>query len=220
MLTRMQAWIGSPEALLSSSVTSTYVWNLLIEEFQLPRKLGLLKSTNPRLVHRLDQREELFQELSGRWWEQAAYADAFDEHPDRAGDFDLSLIQDPQDRATLRRDYHEAVSSLSAQNYKAAIVLCGSLAEALLRVWLQRHNYLTAQELDKGGLYDYLAAARRHQADGFVSDASLLTMVDNGLRQWRNLVHPAVTQRKSMVVDEHKASISLELVKSLAKNLR
>jgi hypothetical protein len=219
VLTRMQAWIRSPEALLSSSATSTYVWKLLMEEFQLSRKLELLKSSNPRLLHRLEERAELFQELSGRWWKEAAYADAFDEDPDQAGDFDLSLIQDPSDRALLRRDYHEAVSSLSAQNYKATVVLCGSLAEALLRVWLQRHNYVTAQELDAGRLYDYLATARNHPADGFIKDASILTMVDDGLRQWRNLVHPAVAQRRNMLVDEHKAAICVELVKSLAKNL-
>jgi hypothetical protein len=220
VLTRMRAWIGSPEALLSSSATSTYVWKLLIEEFQLARKLELLKSTNPKLFHRLDQRAELFQELSGRWWLQAAYADAFDEDPHRGGDFDLSLVQSANDRALLRRDYHEAVSSLSAQNYKAAIVLCGSLAEALLRIWIQRHNYLTAAKLDAGGLYDYLTVAREHQADGYVRDTSILTMVGHGLRQWRNLVHPAVAERRNIIVDEQKATISLELVKSLAKNLK
>jgi hypothetical protein len=218
-MTRVQAWIENPEALLSSSATSTYVWNLLREEFRLSRKLELIKSTNPQLFRRLNQREALFQELSGRWWQQAAYADAFDEDPDEGGDFDLSLVQDPSDRALLRHDYHEAVSSLSAQNYKATIVLCGSLAEALLHIWLQRHNYMTARELDKGVLKSYVERAQAHVSDGFIGDSTLLNMIDEGLREWRNLVHAAVVKRKELSVDEHKAAISLEIVKSLAKNL-
>jgi hypothetical protein len=219
ILTRLQAWLESPEALLSLSATSTYIWKLLVEEFRLCEKLALLRSVNPGLPRRLEQRTQLFQELSGAWWKQAAYADAFDEDPDPGGEFDLSLVPDRNDRALLRRDYHEAVSSLSAQNYKATIILCGSLAEALLRIWLQRRNYLTSRDLNRGGLKDYLDAARAHESDGFVKDKSILDIVDKGLREWRNLVHPAVAVRKNLTVDEDKAAISLAAVRSLAKNL-
>jgi hypothetical protein len=219
ILTRMQTWVESPEALLSSSVTSTYIWKLLVREFQLCEKLTLLRSVNPALPRQLEQRAQLFQELSGAWWQQAAYADAFDEDPDEGGEFDLSLVPDRNDRLLLRHDYHEAVSSLSAQNYKATVILCGSLAEALLRIWLQRHNYLTASQLDKGDLNSYLTAARTHLSGGFVKDSSILDIVDKGLRKWRNLVHPAVAVRKNLTVDKDKAEISLLAVRSLAKNL-
>jgi hypothetical protein len=50
ILTRMQAWLESPEALLSVSATNTYIWKLLVQEFRLGQKLNLLRSVNPVLV--------------------------------------------------------------------------------------------------------------------------------------------------------------------------
>jgi tetratricopeptide (TPR) repeat protein len=144
----------------------------------------------------------------------------------------LSLLSSAELTAMLERDLREAVIALATQCYKSALVLCGSIIEAILmdRLMARRDSAIKSLErlLTKEG-------KRIRAQDKRIENWTLERLLDvareeniisgnlyywgHGIRGFRNLVHPGVEQRRTVDVSRDNAEIAWMIVKRLLKEL-
>jgi hypothetical protein len=144
----------------------------------------------------------------------------------------LSLLESPELRHTLERDLREAVMSLATQSYKSALILCGSIVEATLMDRLLTRQVSALQSYER---LQIKVGKTVRAKDKNIKEWSLNTLLDvaheeniistnlyhwgHGIRGFRNLVHPAVEQRKEMEVSRENAEVAWSVVKRLLKEL-
>jgi hypothetical protein len=104
-------------------------------------------------------------------------------------------IADDAIRALVERDARELQRALQAKMWKAAIVLAGGCAEAVLLDLFGRHPDLTTKHFPGGSLGNATLGTLVDKAH----DASLITEAErdmaSAIRHWRNLTHPALALR-------------------------
>ncbi|MDI6795186.1 MAG: hypothetical protein QME81_20365, partial [bacterium] len=115
----------------------------------------------------------------------------------------------------LIEDYAEARSSLQSRNYKATIVLCGSLIEAVLVDILKQKEIPTQKAYNQLTLNDAINTIKSHK---LIKNQALLSLFDP-LRKYRNMIHPGVSDREGILPDPSIAHIALETVNLLIKEL-
>ena len=144
----------------------------------------------------------------------------------------LSVVTSQELGGMLRRDLREAVFSLATQSNKAALILCGSVAEAILLDRLQARQESAIKSLEA-----VLTRANRRMVadDKHIERWTLERLLDvareeniisdnlyhwgHGIRGFRNLVHPGVEQRRTMEVSRENAEIAWQVVKRLLREL-
>jgi tetratricopeptide (TPR) repeat protein len=144
----------------------------------------------------------------------------------------LSVVTSPELIVFLRRDMREAVFSLATQSYKATLILCGSIVEAILldrlqtrrdsairsleNVFAKANKRMTAddKDIERWTLERLLDVARE---ENIISEN--LYHWGHGIRGFRNLVHPGVEQRKKIDVSRDGAEIAWQVVKHLLNEL-
>ena len=143
-------------------------------------------------------------------------------------DHGFSFIANPQLRSIIERDYQEIPRCLAAEAYKAATVMCGSVMEALLLDALLADGPKAKQSAealtDKGGkvpkdfgkwsLRLMIAVAQDLQ----ILPAAILGMSDP-IREYRNLIHPAVEMRKKIAPEREEARAAQTALDVIIKNL-
>lgn len=141
---------------------------------------------------------------------------------------DFSFIANPDLRPIIERDYEEILRCLGAKAYKAATVMCGSVMEALLLDALLADEPKAKQSAealtDKGGkvpkdlgkwsLRLMIAVAQDLQ----ILPAAILGMSDP-IREYRNLIHPAVEMRKKIAPEREEARAAQTALDVIIKNL-
>jgi hypothetical protein len=140
---------------------------------------------------------------------------------------EFSFMADPQLRSMIERDYREIQPCLTAGAYKAATVMCGSVMEALLLDALltrqtQAKQCLQApktkgkvvKDLRKWPLSGMIAVAQELR----ILPTTILGMSDS-LREYRNLIHPAVEIRKQITPEEEEATLAHSALRVIIKNL-
>jgi hypothetical protein len=212
----IRAWLRHPAAILSASHSNRLAWDLVVDALGIGERLRLTEAINPDLIRSIERKEALFAQISNRWWES----------PDFAAGFDLAAmtlskvlrrLKDTSLRASILEDLREAETSLSAQNFKAAVVMSGAAVEAMLLGLLEQETTLGAANLRSKGLHDYLELARTHR---LISDTAMLDLLDNTLREWRNYVHPGKALRTGVVLTSDHAKIVVTAASALAKSLQ
>lgn len=112
-------------------------------------------------------------------------------------------------RASLDSDYRELRACIDAQAWKAALVIAGSIVEALLVDYLVASDYQKKAKTDplKMALHDVVLACK---TEGILSErtADLCSVV----RSYRNLIHPGRALRLGDTPDEANARIADSLV--------
>ena len=120
----------------------------------------------------------------------------------------IGRINDETLKGILLRDFQECAISVIAQQYKSAIIICGSIIEAIL-------VYVTEQ---KGIVkYDIGTLLRGKTKSKLVKEMDLNELLELGkqekiidieeyhlsnyVRAYRNIIHPSCEVRKSYVVD-------------------
>ena len=143
-------------------------------------------------------------------------------------DPDFSFIANPELRSIIERDYQEIPRCLAAEAYKAGIVMCGSVMEALLLDALladepkakQSAEALTdnggkvPKDLGKWSLRSMIAVAQDLQ----ILSKTVLGMSDP-IREYRNLIHPAVEMRKKIAAEREEARAAQTALDVIIKNL-
>lgn len=142
---------------------------------------------------------------------------------------DFSFIANPDLRPIIERDYQEIPRCLAVQAYKAATVMCGSVMEALLLDALLADEAKAKQS----------SKARKDQAGKIIKDLGrwpLSSMIDvaedlqripgttirlmsDAVREYRNLIHPAVQIRKQITAEKEEASAARAALDVIIKNL-
>jgi hypothetical protein len=142
---------------------------------------------------------------------------------------EFSFIADPDLRSIMDRDYQEIQACLDAKAYKAAIVMCGSVMEALLLDALLQ-NEVSARQSTK---------AAKNKAGNTIKDLGrwpLSRMIDvavelqilptpyygfmsDAVREHRNLIHPAVETRKQITPERTVANLARAALDVIIKNL-
>lgn len=132
----------------------------------------------------------------------------------------------------LRRDYRDAEFCFKNKRWKPAIVLYGSILEAILTYFLKKQkkvdlirmrnkinsSRLRNQRKIPSSLKWYTFSDMIDVAEGLGLITSELGRAD-WIREYRNLIHPAVELRGSIKPEENRASISRSLLDLVLKDI-
>lgn len=142
--------------------------------------------------------------------------------------FDFSFIADPDLRSIMDRDYQEIQACLDAKAYKAAIVMCGSVMEALLLDALLADEPKAKQSAKTlrdsiGKVHNDLRKWSLKTMIAVAQDLQILPTEIGGmseaLRGYRNLIHPAVEVRKKRTAEKQEARLAHSALDVIIKSL-
>ena len=139
-------------------------------------------------------------------------------------EFGFEFIRDEEIKNLLIRDWKEARKALHNELYKATVVLCGTVLEALLIDALScikeeakfsySQKYLKGKnkgnkppEIENWLLYQLIEIAK--QQGVISSDVAKFSHI---VRDYRNLIHPWAQKREQLRVDSHIASAVVNLL--------
>lgn len=134
----------------------------------------------------------------------------------------FAFVQDADIRAIVERDFDEAQRALVSKCWKAAIILCGGIIEAILLDLLGRDE-VRARSATKAPKTELL----RWDLADLIGVSLELKLVSAGIeklsqsvREFRNLVHPGREVRERIAFDAEEARIALEVVHILHRELK
>ena len=128
---------------------------------------------------------------------------------------DFAFVGDAAIREVLVRDFRELQLVHAGGCWKAALVLAGSCIEGILYdVAVREWNQVKLTSTAKGSL-----DASRWTLGQLVSACREARLLDRGvetlspaLKDYRNLVHPAVEVREGLRAEQHEANIAVSLL--------
>jgi hypothetical protein len=215
-LVRLLDWIQIPQAHLSDSVTNIKLWELLSKEFHLEEKA---RSVSDVFLPELEHKRAAFSRIS-RWWTLSDLPSAIRNAVHENEGLKFSIIKDQAFRSVIASDLEEAERSLDGRNYKATLILSGSIVEAVLLALHKAAGLLNvAHEKNgsvtfaKAGLADLIYSSRVNK---LVKQTATLPLLDS-VREYRNLIHPDNQIRNSIIADRHNAEIALRVAKLLVR---
>jgi len=135
---------------------------------------------------------------------------------------EFAFMKDNGLRSILERDYGEIQRAHLTKCWKSVIILCGSAIETILTDLLQHHqkHALTAKAAPKK------SDIREWDLKDLIEVAEELKLVSAGVeklshpvRQYRNLVHPGNEIRKKLVFGQEEATIAVEVLHILHRDL-
>ncbi|PYE49363.1 hypothetical protein HUB98_04050 [Paenibacillus barcinonensis] len=130
----------------------------------------------------------------------------------------LDKISNPVLKGMLERDLNENVFSLSTKSFKSALILSGSIIEAILLDHILAKN-ITQYTMENGrnkrvaqmDLNELLYVSNQ---ENFIDIQ--LYYLSHAIRGFRNLIHPGVEQRKrAVIVNEENAMLAWSIVKKV-----
>lgn len=130
----------------------------------------------------------------------------------------LDKITNPDLKGMLERDLNENVLSLITKSFKSALILSGSIIEAVLLDHISAKN-ITQYPMENGrnkrvsqmDLNELLYVSNQEK---FIDIQ--LYYLSHAIRGFRNLIHPGVEQRKhSVTVNEENALLAWSIVKKV-----
>ena len=136
----------------------------------------------------------------------------------------ISKIEDKGIVEILLRDFKECAIAMASKQEKSAIVLSGSMTEALLNYKVREKGIKSYKLIKDGeerkikikdmGLADLLEVAQKekiiHQTDYHLTQF---------LRNYRNLIHPSVELRKTMNIETEEAELIWGILKKIIKDI-
>jgi Tfp pilus assembly protein PilF len=144
----------------------------------------------------------------------------------------LKAIKSKELSIMLERDLNETVISLAIKSYKSALILSGSIAEAVLL-----DNLVSQKEVAIKALESLLSKENKKikNEDKRLDHWGLERMLDvaleiklisenlyhwgHGIRGFRNLVHPGVEQRKSIEISRENAEMAWNVIRRLLSEI-
>lgn len=211
-----RSWVETPETVMSASYGGTVAWERLCAVLNVG---GLLNGAlTEDAISRLAVRETTFAPLREGYWLDDAFEDRLSEKlAIDEGEHGLEFIADPALRRIVRRDLFEARTCLETRAFKAALVLAGSVAEALMLATVLSHGSDKSEPaLGRMGLQNLVAEAKLL---GAVPDAKTINLIDDWLRHYRNLIHPGRERRDNDQPNSEKAQLAVQAVEVLAQQL-
>lgn len=125
----------------------------------------------------------------------------------------FTSIGDEMLRQVLESDYRELQSCIAGQSWKAAVVLSGSIVEAVLTDYLLSEPTVSPDPLTMQ-LSDLIDTSLRFGGiDQHTADLSAV------IRSYRNLIHPGRVTRLGDSVDEESANIAVHVVSIVVRQI-
>ena len=188
----------------------------------------LEKGCLKRFLDRLDNYSQVFITQKGidEYEAPRSPVDTAEAPPERP---DFSFISNPDLCRIIERDYGEVPTCLDAPAYKAATVMCGSVMEALLLDALLRTEAKAKQSQnaprEKGG--KVVEDLGRWSLNSMIEVAvdldmipkSTLGLTSHALREYRNLIHPAVEIREGIAAEREEAKAAKAALDLIIKQL-
>jgi len=132
------------------------------------------------------------------------------------------FVKDASVRAIVERDYRELQVALLANVWKGALTLAGSCIEGVL-FDLVSQNAPAALSARSAPKEPNLSRWMLGQLVAVCTELSLIPpgvdKLSPGLKDYRNLVHPAVEVREHLTPGEHEARIAAEILNMLHRDL-
>jgi hypothetical protein len=129
---------------------------------------------------------------------------------------EFEYVSDAAFQDILKRDYQELKKCHENEAYKSALIMCGSILEALLV------DYFSGS-LPTGFTKDSLLVANLAQLLDLAERESIINKGDKNLatvlKDYRNLIHPGREVRKKELFDKSTADISVLVLESLLRKL-
>jgi hypothetical protein len=213
IFTRIREWLDHPAAVFATSYSNRLAWEVIAGEFQLQDKLALILG-NQAIVEAVSVKQPALESIADSWWEKRDFARVFDNATANSQQV-LGRIKDPLLRDSILLDMREAQRAYESKSFKSAVVMSGSAVEAMALALLQQETAETG--LNNKALHDYLGLVKTHN---LIPDAALIEMLDNSLRQWRNLVHPGKVQRTGVSITSGHAEIAIAAMNAFANALK
>jgi len=187
----------------------------------------LRKGWLERFLERLDNHSQVFITEHGidEHEEQRSLGQVADPPSERP---DFSFITDSDLRSIIQRDYEEIDKCLGVAACKAATVMCGSVMEALLldRLLGDEAKARKCAEALRSKIGKVNKDLRRWNLNQMIEVAVGLGIVPDlsarmadALREYRNLIHPAVEIRKQMPPGREEGSLARSALDLIIKNL-
>ncbi|GGG81997.1 tetratricopeptide repeat protein [Paenibacillus radicis (ex Gao et al. 2016)] len=134
----------------------------------------------------------------------------------------LNKVSSPDLKSMLERDINENVTALITKSYKTALIMSGSIVEAVLLDHLTSKNIAShtlengkAKKVNQMDLNELLYVANK---EGYIEPQ--LYHLAHAIRGFRNLIHPGVEKRKaSIVVNEDNAILAWGIVKKVIQEI-
>lgn len=126
---------------------------------------------------------------------------------------EFAFIADEPLRLSLETDYREFHKCIAAEAWKAAIVLSGSIVEALLVDHLQRSKNKPANLL-KMSLGELVCVCKN---EAVLSERTI--DLSNAVRGFRNLIHPGKSLRLQETADEESGKIASALLSLIRRDV-
>jgi hypothetical protein len=217
LLIRVLDWIEKPDIVLAPSVTNQILWGLLTKELGLSARANAVRNRGD-IMAEVSAKRIYFDRFSEDWWKSPDFPNVLSASIDEGQGFDLRFLDQTELRQVIIEDFQEARRAYDSRSYKATLVLCGSILEALLVASLAKASsgVLTEDDLSKTSLEQLIKKA---DEGGLIKDDALLGLL-NPLRSYRNLIHPGRQLRTQIQPDEHRAQIALRTVRLLVDQLR
>ncbi len=133
---------------------------------------------------------------------------------------DLSFISDEILREIIARDISEMNACVNAKSYKSAMILAGSVIEAILVdyfIAFPPPNGKNPEQIVRAELKDLIDWAADKNV-GLISETT--KGVATVIREYRNLIHPGKEYRNKIGVDVHKATVAANLVNIVSDEIR
>jgi hypothetical protein len=132
------------------------------------------------------------------------------------------FVTDPELRAIVERNYEELQRDLISGSWKSTIVLCGGAIETILLDLLQKHPDASAALSAPKGKHDL----SRWDLSDLINVAVELKLVSptvdklsHSVREYRNLIHPGRELRSGLKTDREEATIAIEVLHILHRDL-
>lgn len=144
------------------------------------------------------------------------------EVPPRVRPLTFAFVNDSAIREIIERDYRELQSAHVARCWKAVLVLAGGCIEGILYDLVAR-NWASAQTTATARAQSDVTRWTLGQLVTVAVEAKLvppgISKLSPGLKDYRNLVHPAVEIREKLSPAEEEATVALAVLHMLHRDV-
>lgn len=96
----------------------------------------------------LDEKRRLFGKFAAtKWWEESNFSNILSRKVKESRGFKLSFLNNSDLEQIIIQDYDESKRCLHSKNYKATVILCGAIIEAILTAVLDKKEMVCFSDL-------------------------------------------------------------------------
>lgn len=157
LLYKLMPWIDTPDVIFRKSVSNREIWKLLTNELSL--KSIKDHAIDEHLRKAVEEKGSLFRIFNDfKWWEESNFPDLLSGKIRESKG--IKIINKDLEQI-ISHDFDEAKRCLQVKSYKAVVLLCGAIVEAILTSVLDDKKMICLPEADYRTFLSKYPHARR-----------------------------------------------------------